>query len=165
MAEHGSVRLEEQFRTDLNNEVGTNADEIGVVGGVVDFAKRQAIGHNRFSRWLSVRDDMGGIEQFGMMQAANGTAFRIGVKHTRPKDGLMQSRHREAGYVGTLEHAELRQVEHALVFIESNHELVRDDIFFFQPDRIVREVHAFADADEVRERQTRFHGRAKGAIV
>ena len=111
MAEHGSVRLEEQFRTDLNNEVGTNADEIGVVGGVVDFAKRQAIGHNRFSRWLSVRDDMGGIEQFGMMQAANGTAFRIGVKHTRPKDGLMQSRHREAGYVGTLEHAELRQVE------------------------------------------------------
>ena len=59
-----------------------------------------------------------------MMQAANRAAFPIGMKHTRPKDGLMQSRHGEARHVGTLEHAELRQLERPLVFIESNYELV-----------------------------------------
>ena len=138
MTKHRSVRLLEQPGAHVHDEIGSYSDEVGVVGSVVDLAKREPIGNDRLARRLTVGDDMSGVEQFWMAETAHGTTLRVSAQHPSPKHRLMEAGAGEASHVGALRNRERRQVDQALVLIKGDNEVVSERIFGLEPDRVAR---------------------------
>ena len=62
--EHGPVGLREEAFGNMNPVVWIDTDQMGVERRMVDFGKRDSIGHDRMPEPLVlVRDDMGCIQQ------------------------------------------------------------------------------------------------------
>src|SRR3712207_7268935 len=50
------------FRS-VDDQVGPDAEDVPVVGGMVDLAKGQAVGHDRQTTLIGVANDVCGVEQ------------------------------------------------------------------------------------------------------
>ncbi len=55
-------------------EVGRDADEIAVEGGVVELAEREAVGNDRLPQRMAVGEDVSGFQQLAMAEPADGAA-------------------------------------------------------------------------------------------
>jgi hypothetical protein len=165
VTEHGTIGLGQQPRLHVDDQVRSDADEVGVVGGVVDLAQRQTVWHHRLPVWFAVGDDVGGIEQLRVMKAADGTAVVVGPQDACPEDGLMKSGIRQPSYVGPLGSRQLGQIDKALVLVHRHDEVVPRDVFGYQPDGIARDVDASVYSNEVGEGQSLGHGGAEGTVV
>ena len=60
--EHGAVTFPEEIFVDVDVIVRVNSQEVGVVGRMVDLAHAQAIGHDRNSMFVGIRDDVRCVE-------------------------------------------------------------------------------------------------------
>lgn len=63
MAEHGAVLLAQDVLPHFHDEVGANAEEVPIEGGMMEFAQRESIGDDRCPIRLGVRDDVSRIEK------------------------------------------------------------------------------------------------------
>jgi len=75
----------------LHRIIGTNAKDIAVIGSMMNLAERQAIGDNGQTQFISVRNYMGRIKQFGMLEPTDRTTAIIGMDDEFPKCILMQT--------------------------------------------------------------------------
>jgi hypothetical protein len=64
--QHGAAGFGQGTLIDLDNPVWADAEEILIVGGVVNLAETQAVANDRETRVVCVRPDVGGVEQFAV---------------------------------------------------------------------------------------------------
>jgi len=82
--EHRPVRLLEDRLPDFDRVVRPNGKEEAVEGGVMQPAQRQPVAHDRVTFVLRVLDDVGGIEQLLVVEAADGAL--LAGRHDRIKE-------------------------------------------------------------------------------
>jgi hypothetical protein len=72
---------------------------VPVEGRVVQLAKRQPVGHHRLASRVSVRKDVGRVEQLFVARPADGALLAVGPEHALPELLLVQALLAEAGMV------------------------------------------------------------------
>ncbi len=78
VSERGAIRLVQQIVPDLDDVVRTDPHEELIEYRVMEPAECEAIGHNRLSVGLRVRDDMRSVQELAVLQAAECTLVPIG---------------------------------------------------------------------------------------
>jgi hypothetical protein len=63
MLQHGAIHLEKDVLANMDMGIRINADNIRVVGRVVDLAETNSIAHERISFRVAIRKDVGRIKQ------------------------------------------------------------------------------------------------------
>ena len=79
--QHRPVMLVQDGLADLDRVVGPDCEEQAVEGGVVQLAERDAVADNRFALGVAIGSDVRSVEQFLVVQAAQGTSLLV-----RPDD-------------------------------------------------------------------------------
>src|SRR5438876_11706455 len=62
MLKHRPVDFLQHVEAHGDLEVGRDADEVAVEGGVVKLAEREAVRNHRLSQGMTVREDVGGLQ-------------------------------------------------------------------------------------------------------
>jgi len=158
MTEHGAVMFVEEMPGHVNGEIWADTEQIGVVGGVMDLAESETVRNHRVSHGLTIRDDMGRIEQTSMVETADGTALAIGHEYPGPEDGLMKSALGQLFDIGLLGVAECCQIEVSLTLVHRHGELVVSRVFLDQPHRILGDIDTLIHTHEVSQRKLFHHG-------
>lgn len=91
MPEHGTVAFLENLSADVNRVIRTYAKDVGIVGGMVDFAQGETVLNNRDAPHVGVRDDVGGVEELGMPQSAHRTSAAIRGNNDVTKGALVEA--------------------------------------------------------------------------
>jgi len=91
MLEHRAVDLLQDVEAHSDLEVGRDADEVAVEGGVMELAEREAVGNDRLPQGMAVGEDVGGFQQLVMADSADGAALLIGAEHALAKAPLVQA--------------------------------------------------------------------------
>ena len=140
----------------LDHEVGPDAQDVAVVRGMVDLAQGDAIRQDRFAPGMAVRQDVRGVEEFGVTQPAHRARRVVGSQHPGPEHGLVQAQSGEPFRVAA--HIRRNQIAgHELGRVHLDHELVPFRFLADEVDRVDRVVNAFGDAHEVRQRRVVAH--------
>ena len=90
MTQHRSIVLLENFAPNLDEAVRANTDEILVKRCVMEFAERKSIRNPRFTAVL-VRNDVGSVEEFAMLETTDCALSPIGAKDPLAKRALVQA--------------------------------------------------------------------------
>jgi len=56
----------------------------------VELAEREAVGNDRLAQGMAVGEDVGGLQQLVMAEAADGAALLVGAEHALAKPPLVQ---------------------------------------------------------------------------
>src|SRR5439155_4724725 len=80
-------------------EIGRDADEVAVEGGVVELAERKSVGNDRLPKGMAVREDVRGFQQLVMAEPADGAALLVGAEHALAKAPLVQALPDHRGHV------------------------------------------------------------------
>src|SRR6266852_7034217 len=99
MLKHRPVDFLQHVAAHGDLEVGRDADEIAVQGGVVELAEREAVGNDRLPQGMAVREDVSGFQQLVMTEPADGAALLVGAEHTLAKAPLVQALPDHRGHV------------------------------------------------------------------
>jgi len=91
MSEHRAVRFREDVVRDDDPEVGLDPKEISVERRVVEFAQADSVRDARLAVGIGVRDDMRGIEEFGVLEVADGAVFSVGAEDAFAKGLLVEA--------------------------------------------------------------------------
>ena len=101
MLEHRPVDFLQHVEAHGDLEVGRDADEVAVVGGVVELAEREAVENDRLPRgWPSV-ENVSGFQQLVMAEPADGAALLVGAEHALAKAPLVQALADHGGHILT----------------------------------------------------------------
>jgi hypothetical protein len=165
VAKHRAVAVIEESLRYLNDKIRTHADQVDVVGHVVDFAQSQPVRDHGVTLGLAIGDDVGGIQQLGFVQTAHGTAFAVRSQDPGSKDGLVKSDTGEPLKVRPLRWRDSCEIDEALAFVDGNGELVTRRILLDQPYGIPRHVDASGNPNEVGKRQSLEHRRSQRSVV
>ena len=90
MPKHRPVDFFQHVEAHGDLEVGRDADEVAVEGGVVELAERETVGNDRLPQGMAVGEDVGGFQQLIMAEPADGAALLIGAEHALAKTPLVQ---------------------------------------------------------------------------
>ena len=89
--QHGAVNLREQVLADGHDEVSVDAKDVGIEGGMVEFAQRQAVAHRRNAARAGVRKDVRRVEQLPVGEGTDGTASAVCAHDGGAEYGLMEA--------------------------------------------------------------------------
>ena len=90
MFQSRAIDLGENIGPDPNLVVRADPEDVNVVGGMVDFAHCDAVGDDGRPAFR-VGQDMGGVEQSGMAEPADGALVRVGGEDTLAEERLMEA--------------------------------------------------------------------------
>ena len=93
------VDLLQQVHAHGDLEVGRDADEVAVEGGVMELAEREAVGNHRLAQGMAIREDVGGFQQLVMAEPADGAALLVGAEHALAKAPLVQALADHGGHI------------------------------------------------------------------
>ena len=79
VAERRAVLLLEHLPADVHRIIGADAEDVRVVGGVVDLAERQTVLDDRLAAIIRVGDDVRRIKELDVRQPADSAPARVGV--------------------------------------------------------------------------------------
>ena len=91
MLEHRPVDFLQDVEAHGDLEVGRDADEIAVEGGVVELAEREAVGNDRLPQGMAVREDVSGFQQLVMAEPGDGAAPLVGAEYALSKAPLVKA--------------------------------------------------------------------------
>jgi len=77
--EHRPVDLFQDVEAHGDPEVGRDADEVAVEGGVVELAEREAVGNDRLAQGMAVGEAVGVL-----IRRSGGTSSRKPSRHRQP---------------------------------------------------------------------------------
>jgi hypothetical protein len=97
--EHRAVDLLEDVRTDLQDQVGTDSDDVRVERRVVELAQRQTIGHDRLAQRVPIGQNVGRVKQLRMVQPAHGACLPVRTQHAYAEVCLVQALQRQSQLV------------------------------------------------------------------
>lgn len=66
MGKRGAVVLRKDIRPNFDEVVRAHAHELTIISAVVQRTQRESIGYERLTQWVSVRHDMGCVQQLPM---------------------------------------------------------------------------------------------------
>ena len=89
--QHRAISLSENVKSHLHGEVGADAQDMAVKGGVMEFAEGQTVWDDRFSLGVPIREDVSSLQQFLMPQAADRALDLVCAEDTLPKALLMEA--------------------------------------------------------------------------
>jgi hypothetical protein len=91
LLEHWAVVHRQQGFADVNSVVRINTDQVGVEGCMMQFRKRQSVGHNGLAEFgVDIGHDMSGVEEARLGQTRQRAATLVGGQYGFPEGGLMQ---------------------------------------------------------------------------
>src|SRR3989338_4850722 len=99
MAEHGPIGLAKNGGLHLDLKVGANAEQVAVERRVVQRAEGQAVRHHGLAARVAIGQDVGGLEQLLVAQAADGATLLVGREHALAEALLMEPLTGRAGDV------------------------------------------------------------------
>src|SRR5579859_4201012 len=91
MKEHRTVDLAKDVFPNLNDETGSDADDVVVEGRVVQLAQGKAVGDYRIASRLSIRDDVCSVKQFFVTKLAKRARAAIRNEDSFTKACLMKA--------------------------------------------------------------------------
>ncbi len=91
MSKHRAVFFQQQISADFHDIIGAYAQKVLVIGGVVDFAQRDAVCNGSNALFMRIRDDMRCIEQLHVVKCADSAVLVIGPHYHGPKHWLMET--------------------------------------------------------------------------
>ena len=91
VAKHWTVDLNQHFFIDVHNVVGSNSQDVGVKGRVMNLAQSESVWHYRLPTLVLVAQDMRGIEKCWQLELADGAMVLVCQSDLRTKPGLMHS--------------------------------------------------------------------------
>ena len=167
--EHRAVLLVEQSRVDAHLVVGRDADEVLVERAVVDRAEAEPVGHRRLAGELRVGDDVGRVEEPGLLEPADRALVRVRREHAGAEAGLVEAHACLADGVAPFDRV-VGKEGLALVVWPDHAAGCERDIRVRQDrpgdeDRPLGPVPAGPGADEVDERRLQLERRAERAVV
>ena len=135
-----SVFLVQQVVANLDDVVGSDADEVTVEGRVVQLAQRQPVPDGRFASGFGVGHDVRGVEEFGVPEAAEGALSPVRVENPLAETSLMEAMPYGSGDV-------LAPTAAAVVVDEAG----------FAPliDRVLPVVHLYRERERTPDRRRR----------
>jgi hypothetical protein len=90
VTKHGAVLLAQDAGTHLDHEVRTDTDEEAIESRVVEGAERDPVLHDRIASGLPVRDDVRGLEQLAMPEAAECALIAIRFENALAEGALVE---------------------------------------------------------------------------
>jgi len=97
--QHWSVRFQQDRWSNRNAVLGSDCEEEVVERCVVEFAQSQSVRHLRLTFWLRIANDVGGIEEFGVTETAEGAHRSVSVKNGFAERRLMNASAHRGGVV------------------------------------------------------------------
>jgi hypothetical protein len=91
VTQHRTVDLFEDVRTDFDLQVGADAEYVPVERGMVDLAECEPVGHDRLTAGVTVRKDVGGVQELGVLEPTDGTRRAVGDQDLLAELGLVAS--------------------------------------------------------------------------
>ena len=91
----------------MDAAVGVDAEEMAVVGGVVESAQGQAVADLRDSRFPGVGDDVRGLQELRVRKIADCARDLVGTEYVLPEVVLVDSLLRPSGNVLLLDLARI----------------------------------------------------------
>ncbi len=88
--EHGAIGFAQHIGPDLHHIVRTDAEKKLVEGGMMEFAKGDAVFDDGISAGLVVWNDVGRIEQLAVPQPAQSALISVSGQHPLPESPLMK---------------------------------------------------------------------------
>ena len=85
-----TIEFPHDLRPHSHSVVRTDPEDVGVIGGVVDLAHGDAIGHNGLATF-GVGQDVGGVEKARVTKTANRALVLVGEEDTLTKERLVQT--------------------------------------------------------------------------
>jgi hypothetical protein len=161
--EHRPILLPKNVPTDLDNEIGTNTEDVPIERGMVELAEGKTVGNGRFAQRVAVRQDVGGIEQLHMTQPAHGALFPIRSEHTFSERDLMHPHVYLGGDVAPSNLGDCRrtigiQVDRRFGRVHRDPERLTGAVLIDDEDWPHRKVPPGRDAVKVDERGLTNHG-------
>ena len=101
VAEHGAVVLEQHAAVDLDDQVGSESDDVGVLRGVVNLAQREPVRHDGLTLRVTIREDVRRVEELRVTKPTDRTARAVRGEHPVPELVLMQALDNLPGHVLT----------------------------------------------------------------
>ena len=93
------IHFGEDSRGDLYSAVGSDAKQMRVVSGVMQFAQGHAVVHRWHPKLVCIRDDVCSVEKFNVPQRTDGTTTTIRTEDMCPEYRLVQPSFRFCQYV------------------------------------------------------------------
>jgi hypothetical protein len=90
VTKHRPIDFLKDVVSDLDDEVGTDPDDVTVESRVVELAHGHAVGDQRVTPRMGVGQDVGGVEQLDVVQSAHGARLLIGKEHPLAEGELME---------------------------------------------------------------------------
>jgi hypothetical protein len=88
--QHGAIFLVEDVLAHLDNQIGSDPDEVLVEGSVVELAEGQAVRDHRGSERVHIRHDVRCIEKLLMLEPTERASLAIRAQHPQPKGTLVE---------------------------------------------------------------------------
>jgi hypothetical protein len=90
-AQHGPVDLLQQSGGDVDDAVGRDAEEVAVVGEMMDGAQRDAVDDGGSTLWVAVLDDVCRLEEWRLPQPADGALSAVRAQDAVAEVMLVQT--------------------------------------------------------------------------
>src|SRR5688500_18624010 len=152
--EHRPIDLVENVDSDMYSRLRIDAQNVCVVRAVMDLAESQSVGDYRLASRVTIRKNVGSIEQFYVAESTDRAAVPIGAEHYPPKLLLVQALHYGSRYVFSPHGSScsVRRERIGLELIGHQRELQPAWVIACHINRHHRIVHARIHADEIQQR-------------
>ena len=165
---HRTVDFIKNVLAHLDDQIRTDADDVAVEGSVVQLAQCQPIRDHRFAPHMGIRENVGGIEQLHVVEAAHCAGLPIGTEHAVAEGELMNSVTRQSGQVappGIVDHVDGQIRPEHLGIIHRDGECERRRVVTDDEHRPFGSVPPGYCPVQVHQRNLTFHGASKTDVV
>lgn len=100
VTQHRAIDFYEDVGSDLDDVVGTDPEDVGVEGCVMDLAEREAVRHDRIATVVTVSEDVRSVEQLYVSDLTDGAALAVRAQDALAERSLVEAHHGEARDVG-----------------------------------------------------------------
>jgi hypothetical protein len=170
MFQHGTIHFAQNIQAHLHDQIRTDPQYVPIECRMMELAEREAIWDNGFAQGVAIGEDMGGLQEFGVAEAANRTLRLVGTEDALAEALLVKS---ALGHGGDVLAASLRaclgdDLMHCGALLGCVHrhtETKARRIIGHNIDRPHRQVLTRNDAEEVDQRRSALHGESQANII
>src|SRR5262245_61168469 len=89
--EHRPILFPKDIVSNLDFKIRLDAENRPIKGAVMEAAEGQAVGNDRLTVRMSVRQDMRCVQEFGVFQLADGAALPVSIDYLVAESALVQA--------------------------------------------------------------------------
>lgn len=97
--QHRPIYFAQDVQAHLDDQIRADTQDVPIEGSMVQLAESEAIGDDGLALGVTIGEDVGGFEQLGVPQPADGALGVIGVEHPLTEALLVEATLGEGGDV------------------------------------------------------------------